>query len=1040
MIKTNILPSKFKGNDSDSMVADIWTQKFEVAVKLSKYEVGDALELFKLWTNHNLDIGGLVEKAEEGIRNVDAVSLEELFEKTVDLLEIKNELPNHQEGSSKPETKENKSKVVLSDSKIDDLVKAMNKLALLSQTSRKSRDPSTYICYTCGLSGHTSKYCKEKAGFQSRDHMDKDAKSMLALGLESESSVSPVLSVEKIGSKRLRIDDLLNIPSEREKLTVSKESRRGNTNKTKNTKKNYKTKKSKKSLEEREIAKKLINSGGNFSLREIIDLRPSLVNGMIDYLIQVKQFPNRTWLVAEFHSEESIESLSYCVVSINEQEIPIFLDSGARYSIIDYSLMKRLGITQQKLNKPIKIVAINGEVTEVEYHVILPLRLDSQIIVDISFLVLHNFAVYILLGIDACQKMKANINYKREYISFSSGSKTAKLQLVSKEKLAQELEEISNSDSSSSRESYSKIDSENESESDDENSVHLMYAGMEASISECGIPDIGDIMITESDEGKTADSIGDSLDPNKKSQVRDLIAEYETIFATNHKDLKGIKDSSFKIVVNDESIPLYAKMRRYSQAENDIIDEEFILSTDASFFCIGAVLEQRGDDDILRPIAYFSRKLADAEIRYSAYEREALAVVMSIKNFICYLWGTDFIIYTDNSAVANMNNIQEPIGRISRWINFLSEFRFELKHRKGKDNGAADYLSRHIAGAFMEGEIVKTPYFNYLEDVKEFLTTGIGKSRFTQRQAKNFVVAKGKLYRRAKENRLLLVLMSYEELVYRLKAIHDQMGHFAVETIWNIVSEQYWRPKMYSEVSNYIKSCYSCQKFFLGRPSYKFGGQTSISGLFDTWYLDFLGPLPMSKNGNQYILVGVESLSKYPVAMPCNNQTSNTVIKYLSSMFAIFGEPNSLRTDQGTRFTSGTLSAFLREANLRIELNISHQPEWMGIVERANSTIRYSLAKTCNSDYSNWENALEQTLTGMRTRNSSVTGYSSHFLMFGVRSRVLSENELVLKPDEKVRKIELERLDGVRSSLDKPSISSKKIPQFKINELVLVLN
>ncbi|OMJ09515.1 Retrovirus-related Pol polyprotein from transposon [Smittium culicis] len=115
--------------------------------------------------------------------------------------------------------------------------------------------------------------------------------------------------------------------------------------------------------------------------------------------------------------------------------------------------------------------------------------------------------------------------------------------------------------------------------------------------------------------------------------------------------------------------------------------KNFVLSTEASSFAIGAMLEQQNDDGSLAPVAYYSKKLKDVETRYSAYEREALAVVSAVKHFRCYLWNNEFDVYTDNSAVSRLYNLSEPTGRVARWISFLSEFRINLKHRKGKDTG-----------------------------------------------------------------------------------------------------------------------------------------------------------------------------------------------------------------------------------------------------------------------------------------------------------------------------------------------------------------
>ncbi|OMJ14812.1 hypothetical protein AYI69_g8430 [Smittium culicis] len=44
----------------------------------------------------------------------------------------------------------------------------------------------------------------------------------------------------------------------------------------------------------------------------------------------------------------------------------------------------------------------------------------------------------------------------------------------------------------------------------------------------------------------------------------------------------------------------------------------------------------------------------------------------------------------------------------------------------------------------------------------------------------------------------------------------------------------------------------------LRRSTYKFTGKTAISGIFDTWEVDFVGPFPESELGNKYIFTGIE--------------------------------------------------------------------------------------------------------------------------------------------------------------------------------------
>ena len=54
------------------------------------------------------------------------------------------------------------------------------------------------------------------------------------------------------------------------------------------------------------------------------------------------------------------------------------------------------------------------------------------------------------------------------------------------------------------------------------------------------------------------------------------------------------------------------------------------LETDASDFAIGATITQPGTDGKPRPVAYYSRKLIDAELNYKIHDKELLAIVSAL--------------------------------------------------------------------------------------------------------------------------------------------------------------------------------------------------------------------------------------------------------------------------------------------------------------------------------------------------------------------------------------------------------------------------
>ena len=58
-------------------------------------------------------------------------------------------------------------------------------------------------------------------------------------------------------------------------------------------------------------------------------------------------------------------------------------------------------------------------------------------------------------------------------------------------------------------------------------------------------------------------------------------------------------------------------------------DRQFVVTIDASDAAVGAILEQDFGNG-LQPVAFASRKLNGAEMRYSAYERELLGIVWAL--------------------------------------------------------------------------------------------------------------------------------------------------------------------------------------------------------------------------------------------------------------------------------------------------------------------------------------------------------------------------------------------------------------------------
>lgn len=117
------------------------------------------------------------------------------------------------------------------------------------------------------------------------------------------------------------------------------------------------------------------------------------------------------------------------------------------------------------------------------------------------------------------------------------------------------------------------------------------------------------------------------------------------------------------------------------------------VTTDASKYAIGAVLEQDFPDD-RHPFAFVSRNLNPSEQNYAAHDLELLGIVDTIRSWRCYLHGCEFTIHTDHHPLKYLETQEYLSPRQVRWLERLAQFEFTIVPIKGKSNTDADGLSR----------------------------------------------------------------------------------------------------------------------------------------------------------------------------------------------------------------------------------------------------------------------------------------------------------------------------------------------------------
>ena len=152
------------------------------------------------------------------------------------------------------------------------------------------------------------------------------------------------------------------------------------------------------------------------------------------------------------------------------------------------------------------------------------------------------------------------------------------------------------------------------------------------------------------------------------------------------------------------------------------------------------------------------------------------------------------------------------------------------------------------------------------------------------------------------------------------------------KTYHKILNHFYW-PGLKTDVSNYCRSCHTCQ--VVGKPNQvipKAGLQPipTFDEPFSRIIIDCVGPLPKTKSGNEYPLTIMCASTRFPEAIPLRNSKTKTIVKSLVKFFTFVGLPKSVQSDQGSNFMSGIFQQVMHERGIKQYRSSAYHPESQG--------------------------------------------------------------------------------------------------------------
>ena len=405
------------------------------------------------------------------------------------------------------------------------------------------------------------------------------------------------------------------------------------------------------------------------------------------------------------------------------------------------------------------------------------------------------------------------------------------------------------------------------------------------------------------------------------------------------------------------------------------LKEEVTLQCDASQSGLGAALMQNG-----QPVAYASRALTSMETRYAQIEKELLAIVFACGKFEAYIYGRERVhVETDHQpletiAVKPLNSAPQ---RLQRMLLRLQKYNLKVNYKKGDEMFLADTLSRaHLP------DVAACDFSRSLEDVDHTTSLAIGEDRLQQVKHASADDPVLQVLRRTitdgwpasksdvpecvhtyfdfrdeltvqeqivlKGDRLVIPTNLRKEMTALVHATH--IG--AEGCIRRARETMYW-PRMTTELKEYIAKCDVClahraspakepllQHEFEGCPWYKISAD--------------LCEMP-----GRTLLVVCDYFSNFIEVEQVRKVNTSRVTKALKPLFARYGVPRVLVSDNGPQFDSEEFACFAKSWDFKQQTSSPRYPQSNGKAENAVKTVKRLFTKCRESGQSEYQALLD---------------------------------------------------------------------------------
>jgi hypothetical protein len=383
----------------------------------------------------------------------------------------------------------------------------------------------------------------------------------------------------------------------------------------------------------------------------------------------------------------------------------------------------------------------------------------------------------------------------------------------------------------------------------------------------------------------------------------------------------------------------------------------------------------------------------------------------------------------------------------------IADYDCEILYKPGKENVVADALSRiHInALSPVTSQQVLNEIFNgYKEQTYVDLFMAVERGGGTTNR---YTIQDQLLYYRTDEYEPWWLVLP--NIPYRQRVVHENhnlaiSGHPGFIQTYSKMARLYYCPGMSWDIRKHVQECDECQrtKHSTQAPAGVLEPLPISNWPWKSIGMDFLRPLPKSQNGNDMVLVIVDSLTKMAhfIATKLFITSSQVADLFVEHIFRYHGMPHSIVSDRDPKFTTKFWKNLNKSLGIDLLMSMAAHPQTDGQSEATVKVIQKLLRPFCLQEQ-DWEMLLPSLEFAYNDTQHSTTGYTPFYLNYGYHPTGTHQIEETNIPHVEDRIKYLVRLQEVaRDAIrDAQSVQEKyankyrrPAPEIKVDDWVLL--